>query len=983
MKKSLSLILAFAMVFSMFSSLAFAADADLTAQQKYDALKAKGIFAGMADGSAGLDQNMNRAQFARVAALISGLEGIGATDTKVVTAKPFSDVELGKWYTEEVAAAKEAGLFVGNADGTFNPEGNISVQELAVVVANLLNIEPVADATVEGAADWAAGYIKALVDAGVDFPTNYTQPAVRADLASLAFQADAKINPVAPAKVSVVSAKASGVSKVEVTLDKAVDDTKAKIELKFGTAVVSLDSTKWSDDKKVATLTLKDQKIREGKYTATLTGLEAAEVATASATFTGEKETVKSIEFVTASDEVAKSRAATIKVKAENQYGELASFNVSSYEVNTGDIANTKKVDEQGYLIISVNTILKNTGLDVVPVYIYFKDTRVVANKTFKVGSVPFVSKLELTEPTYNNDAKALTKSGNVVSFNASLYDQYGNPVTPTQETADGLTINWSSYLTPFTESIATTFKTVDDVYKVELSVKAAKKIEKSSTYQVTVLAGAASAIGSFETKSEKVAKAVSIGDPSKTIAAGDASALIPITVTDEAGNALTAQEIVDNRTLIDVTGGSLVLYGKDKGQVKVTAIPATKNSYFSVNVMVKSTIGEAPGYDTRNFQVAEERIPSSIVVDKAPAAKAVLSAKSEFKVLVKDQYGEKVTDDVAGLPDAYTVVATVTGATYADAISKKGAAYDLTAGNPTETFTFKGADGFDELHEGYNFQTKGVDGEAEVKFVLKKGSDEINSKTVRIKSIPANSELTYTLEAVGELYAALDNKNAVIDATILAGGDVAKPDQEEPALSKFAKQVKIAVKDSSNDTVAFPDRVVDVVSSNLNTAHTEVSGAPGTADGKGYVLGNKAGTGSVTVYVLAANGTQKALTSSVTVKSDAIVVKTIGTKSEKDLAVAIGTADSIADIHATMEIKTTDQYGVSIEKADVRAYDKALGIRFEISDVQVRNVVDDATNQVTISGQVVTVGSEVQEFIVTAVSRDGSVVGTTLFKRP
>src|SRR5690554_1337175 len=71
MRKSLSLLLAIAMVFSMFSSLAFAADeTTLTAQQKYDALAAKGIFAGLADGSAGLDQNMNRAQFARVSALI-------------------------------------------------------------------------------------------------------------------------------------------------------------------------------------------------------------------------------------------------------------------------------------------------------------------------------------------------------------------------------------------------------------------------------------------------------------------------------------------------------------------------------------------------------------------------------------------------------------------------------------------------------------------------------------------------------------------------------------------------------------------------------------------------------------------------------------------------------------------------------------------------------------------------------------------------
>lgn len=226
MRKSLSLLLAIAMVFSMFSSLAFAADeVALTTQQKYDALAAKGIFAGI-NGEAALDQNMNRAQFARVAALILGLEGIGSTDTKVVTEKPFSDVELGTWYAEEIAAVKEAKVFVGNADGTFNPKGDIKVQELAVVAAGLLGLEEVQGATVTGAADWAAGYIQALINAKVDFPTNYTEAATRADLASLSFQADAVINPVVPAvpaTLEVKSVSSANLKTFAVVFNQPVD----------------------------------------------------------------------------------------------------------------------------------------------------------------------------------------------------------------------------------------------------------------------------------------------------------------------------------------------------------------------------------------------------------------------------------------------------------------------------------------------------------------------------------------------------------------------------------------------------------------------------------------------------------------------------------------------------------------------------------------------------------------------------------------
>lgn len=162
---------------------------ELTAQEKYDALVAKGIFEGI-NGEAKLDQDMNRAQFARVAALILGLDGIGTPDTKVVKEAPFSDVSLSSWYVEEIAAAKEAHIMVGNADGTFNPRGDISVQELAIATVRMLNLEPVEGAEVTGAADWAAGYIQAIINAGVDFPTNYTEPASRKLLVTISFQTE-------------------------------------------------------------------------------------------------------------------------------------------------------------------------------------------------------------------------------------------------------------------------------------------------------------------------------------------------------------------------------------------------------------------------------------------------------------------------------------------------------------------------------------------------------------------------------------------------------------------------------------------------------------------------------------------------------------------------------------------------------------------------------------------------------------------------
>lgn len=141
--------------------------ADLMAMEKYELLAEKGIFAGI-DGNAQLDQNMSRAQFARVAALMLGLDGIGNPDTKVVKEAPFQDVPLTAWYVEEIAAAKEASIMLGIGNGIFNPNGEVSIQELAVVTARMLNLEPVEDANIDGAADWAAGYIQVLIFSGIE-----------------------------------------------------------------------------------------------------------------------------------------------------------------------------------------------------------------------------------------------------------------------------------------------------------------------------------------------------------------------------------------------------------------------------------------------------------------------------------------------------------------------------------------------------------------------------------------------------------------------------------------------------------------------------------------------------------------------------------------------------------------------------------------------------------------------------------------------
>lgn len=109
-----------------------------TAQEKFDALKARGIIDGMEESTfnTSLTEGMTRAQFAKIVALILGLE----KDTETQNTSSFSDVEASDWAIGYIEAAKKTGLMSGDSDGKFNPSGKISKEEMSAVLVKVLGI---------------------------------------------------------------------------------------------------------------------------------------------------------------------------------------------------------------------------------------------------------------------------------------------------------------------------------------------------------------------------------------------------------------------------------------------------------------------------------------------------------------------------------------------------------------------------------------------------------------------------------------------------------------------------------------------------------------------------------------------------------------------------------------------------------------------------------------------------------------------------
>lgn len=233
MKKILSVALSTAMAFSMFATVAFGADAKLTPEQQFNALKDAGIVEGFPDGQSHLDRSLTRAELAKIITK--------ATDLTPVDATSYNDKNYAKhWARTYIEAVTQAGIMEGKntEKKLFDPSGNLSVQELAAVLVRALKLEVPADAN-NTASEWAKGFVEAAVKGGyIDAGINYQANASRSQaiVAAYAIYEASQVPTVASYTVSeagkVVEFTLSNKEVVKVTLEKALEPNK-ETEVKF------------------------------------------------------------------------------------------------------------------------------------------------------------------------------------------------------------------------------------------------------------------------------------------------------------------------------------------------------------------------------------------------------------------------------------------------------------------------------------------------------------------------------------------------------------------------------------------------------------------------------------------------------------------------------------------------------------------------------------------------------------------------------
>ncbi len=149
---------------------------------------------------------MTQVSRSMVASILYRIAGDG---TEVEYRGIFSDVEEGKWFTTAIEWCAQKGLASGKGDGTFDPMGNVTRQELAVFMYKLAeymgrdvsgraDLNDFADAKTVPA--WSKDYLAWAVDAGIIsgqasdgvLYLNPTTGALRCELASILMRFFAK-----------------------------------------------------------------------------------------------------------------------------------------------------------------------------------------------------------------------------------------------------------------------------------------------------------------------------------------------------------------------------------------------------------------------------------------------------------------------------------------------------------------------------------------------------------------------------------------------------------------------------------------------------------------------------------------------------------------------------------------------------------------------------------------------------------------------
>lgn len=195
-------------------------------------LSSLGIFMGDEKGNLNLNDRMTRAEFAKITAVMTGCDEVAA---QISATDLMADVPSEHWAAGYINYCVSFGLMLGDGDGDFRPEDDITLEECIKTLVVVMGYEVVA----QGSGGYPSGFYsvaqkKKLLD-GVTGIQN--EPAVRQDILFLIYN-----SLDVPNLVGDYAAKKSYKEDSERTIRSIIEDAK---DINVITGVVTANSETW------------------------------------------------------------------------------------------------------------------------------------------------------------------------------------------------------------------------------------------------------------------------------------------------------------------------------------------------------------------------------------------------------------------------------------------------------------------------------------------------------------------------------------------------------------------------------------------------------------------------------------------------------------------------------------------------------------------------------------------------------------------
>ncbi|WP_431029101.1 S-layer homology domain-containing protein [Lysinibacillus sp. LZ02] len=745
-----------------------------------DGLVEQGIISGYAsDNTFRPDQALTRAQVVKM--LGRWLEGQGyevPTDWNEV--QRFSDVAIDVTSASAVelakyaALVKDAGVFNGVA-GKLNADQNITRENMAIVLdriseqltgypltaaAELIEDEAVTDLE-KANADYHDA-IQALRDLGISTTAsgafNPKGNVTRGQFAKFLSISIDTVEGIANGDIPVVdeevgevvlkSAKASGAKLVEVTFANAVNEEEVAISLKKGNTTVAIESITWSDDKKVATLTL-NGKVSEGEYTVTVKADEKEQTAS----FKAENEKAVSVDFL--NDKAVLNKAITeagekelyVAYRVLNQYGE----DITRTNLGNGFTSVTSSIGSasisKGTVTVTVPADYNLRLGDQVAVTLVDAYQGLSASGIFTVSDKAAVNEIKFGE-VYNSKGYKLAQD--TIGRNYGTYylpfevvDQYGQAITKEDIVANELLLISSNSLIL---NVATA-----DVTTIEIDGK--ETLAVALDLSVNKLAGTAQVTAISKTTGKSGAKDIEVGVGTKvdTIVLGNPEGTpaglndikVPIEAYDNQGNLVTNIKLLDRMNTDNALTGSVAVtadgnavdfeFIEEDGEFflifEAPSVPVN-----GLKVAAITIITPTQKVANKTIQIKPNARPTAIVGLHSSVSNALLAGGTLENFFnagsfeVEDQYGNTITNSL------YTIKAS------------------FAAGSENKGFSFK----VDSSYAGGDVTTNGSGTVTSVennKWTKASAKDEANS----FELVAAGDATSATV--VFELFDAAGNK--------------------------------------------------------------------------------------------------------------------------------------------------------------------------------------------------------------------------------